>query len=407
MKKIILFYILSLFLYTNTLKTAWLQAPVKPAKEMDTPTARRIVNSIKAKSLDKKIILTWKKVENKKIKYMLYRDTKIINSAEKLKLTQLIKTLPYNKDIYIDSVSKKEKYYYAITVVDENQKEDKLLLSNKNYTTSPVIPGEKIITNSSPDEKKIITENEPVNFISATIMISNVLLEWEDSNPDYYNIYRNTQIISNKEVLSQSKFLNKINKGIQKYIDLTSTDGNYYYAIINVNLDNESIVLIPDSNYTTIPAVFIAPKTMENTNKEMALVKPEPELIKKEIKTTTPIIKRESEKKEIKSVKKKKKIAKKRKYKLKNNSINYMIWLDNTIKKYYFKNNTHKSIKEFNRIIKSKASKKIKAKAKLFLGRIYFKKKSYRKALKYFSESKDKYPEESEFWMKNILKKIQ
>ena len=45
-------------------------------------------------------------------------------------------------------------------------------------------------------------------------------------------------------------------------------------------------------------------------------------------------------------------------------------------------------------------------KAVLFLVRTYFKLKNYRKALKLFTESIEIYPDESDFWIRKIIKNI-
>ena len=85
---------------------------------------------------------------------------------------------------------------------------------------------------------------------------------------------------------------------------------------------------------------------------------------------------------------------------------NYSAMLNSAIQKYYKNGDYSKAIKEFNKIIKSKSPRKIKYKAKLFLGRTYYELKDYKKALKYFAETKDIYPDESEFWIQRSLKKL-
>lgn len=401
MKKYLV-YLLFLLVFPTQLFSTWLAAPVKKASEMEKGSVRKIVSFIKTKVSDKNIIITWKKIDIEKIKYKVYRSTSVINSKLKLNSSELLTTLPYNQPSFSDIITKKGEYYYAVTTIDENNKENKLLLSKQNYTVEPVSP----LKIAEKAEKKIIKEkkeHEAVNFISSYMEKSNIIVEWEDSKAESYNVYRNIYQISNKNVLKTSELLDNISRGEQKYIDLKiQEDKNYFYAIINVNDMKENIILIPDSNFTTIPTKFTKPKL--NLKK---IIKKE-KIVKKKIeKPQKPVIKKVKKKiKHPKIVKKPKTIKKKPEKVIKKKRINYTLWLKNSIKKYFLKNNYIKSIKEFNKIIRSKAPKKIKFKAKLFLGRTYYNKRQYKKALNYFAESKEIYPKESDFWIKNSLKKI-
>lgn len=403
MKKYLV-YLLFLLVFPTHFFSAWLAAPVKKASEMEKGSVRKTVASIKTKALDENIIITWEKIDTEKIQYKVYRSTSVINSKLKLNSAELLTTLPYNQPSFSDTITEKGEYYYAVTTIDENNKENKLLLLEQNYSVEPVSP----LKIAEKTEEKIVKEkkeHEAVNFISSYMEKSNIIIEWEDSKAESYNIYRNIHQISNENVLKTSELLDNISKGKQKYIDSKiQAEVNYFYAIINVVNIKENIILIPDSNFTTIPTKFIKPKL-----KPKKIIKKE-KIVKKKIKKEKPqkpVIKKVEKKvKHLKIVKKPKIIKKKPKKVIKKKRINYALWLENSIKKYYLKNNYVKSIKEFNKIIRSKAPKKIKFKAKLFLGRIYYNKRQYKKALNYFAKSKEIYPKESDFWIKNSLKKI-
>lgn len=239
---------------------------------------------------------------------------------------------------------------------------------------------------------------EPAGFVNSFTKSNNIVIEWEDSTADSYNIYRNTSKISNQNILRKAILIGNVRKGQQAYVDTNiPSDGNYYYAIINVNNTKEHVIFIPDSNFTTIPVIFSKPKIKSEPIPESPKIpklevkkEPSPEEIPKKVVQKPKIIKKKIEKKPIK----------------KNHRINYDLYLNNIVKKYFLKKDYQKTIDELNKIIKTKASNKIKMKAKLFLGRTYYELGNYNKALKLFIESKEVYSDESDFWIRKTLKNI-
>ncbi len=262
-------------------------------------------------------------------------------------------------------------------------------ITNKSDQT---MPAEK---NTNKNEQKKIPEEateeekqEPVSFINVSLKSNNIAIEWEDSTSDMYNIYRATSKISNQNSIRTATLLGTAKKGIQIYIDKNiPNDGDYYYAIINVNDLKEDIILIPDSNITTIPITFTKPRPKPPEKPKVEKKeKPAPKKVVQKPKTVKKKIKKKPKKKVV--------------------TVNYDLMLNNTIKKYFLKKDYEKSIIKLNKIIKAKTSNKTRMKAKLFLGRTYYELENYNKALKLLTESKEVYSDESDFWIRKTIKNI-
>ncbi len=285
---------------------------------------------------------------------------------------------------------------FADWVTNSNKKESKAINSKlTNKVTDDLIKSTNTIKEVE-KEKELL---EPVGFINSYKKSNDIFINWDDAAADSYNIYRSINIISNQDILKKSELLGNVKKRVQNYTDKNiSSSGNYYYAIVNFNNNKEDIVLITDSNYTTVPVVFSKPKVIKKPE-----VKPEVKPEIKKVKKTEPvpvkqkvIIKKEPKK----VVKKVKKIIKKRK------KIDYTLWLNNSVKKYFINKDFIRSIQEFNKIISSKASVRVKMKARLFLGRTYYEIKNYKKALKQFALTEDLYPDESDFWIQKASREF-
>ena len=284
---------------------------------------------------------------------------------------------------------------FAYRVTNSKKKESKAVNSKvTNKVTDDLIKS----TNTVKEVEKAKEILEPIGFINTYQKSNDIFLDWDDAAADSYNIYRSINIISNQDVLKKSELLGNVKKRVQNYTDKNiSSSGNYYYAVVNFDNNKEDIVLITDSNYTTVPVIFVKPVIKPEPPKEPE-VKPVVKKVKKE--EPAPIKPKVIKKKPKKVVKKLKKIKKRPKI------IDYTFRLNNSIKKYFLDKDSFRSIQEFNKIISSKASGRVKMKARLFLGRTYYEMENYRKALKQFAVAKDFYPDESDFWIQKASRKI-
>lgn len=393
MRKLILYILLLTCVYISPSNTAWLKKTDKQEKAVS-------VIGISAQKTDNGIKVSFTGIANQDVKYNIYRSSTVIDSADKLKQAELIKSLKANETSYLDGIAEGE-HYYAVTTTDKNNKENQTLNSGQNYTTSAIV-----LSTAKSTESAVKTGNDPASFISTYQEEANIVVEWEDAQADSYNVYRNTKVIKDETILKQSKLLNNVLKGVGKFTDIQiPSDGEYYYAVIGLKNNKENIILIPDSNYTSIPVIYTKPviETPPVVKEEPKPVEqPAPEKVEEKVepvKMEEPPPPPKPKKKVTPKKKPKKRIRKKRR-------INYTSWLNRSIKKYYLTHKYTKASKELKKITKSRAPRKIKLKAQLFLGRIHYKNKKYRKALKYFINAKDAYPEEADFWIKNTLKKI-
>ncbi len=255
----------------------------------------------------------------------------------------------------------------------------------------------------------IYAEDINVTLINTESINSNkVLITWQDAGKNVtYNIYRSTEMLNSPEKIDSAVLLTNVAMGIEKVIDSKITNsGEYFYGVATVKNSIVNKNLIEDASYTTIPvSIKIEKKKIEpeplaqvNTNtslppeKSETNIRPAPQVqvVKTNIKKYTP----EKPKKITEKVKKKhrKKISY---YKILQQAINY-----------FYKANYKTAEKKLKFLIHSKVNKKLKNKAKLFLGKTYFYEKQYRKAIAYFVKIKPIYPDEAEFWINRSLNKI-
>ncbi len=308
-----------------------------------------------------------------------------------------------------------------------------------------------------------------VTLIDAWATNNKVIVTWQDADGNFtYNIYRATNILNSPQKLDTAILAGNVKSGVQKFIDDKITkSGNYYYGVAIVYNGKINKHLIEDSSCTTIPVkikipvkkispitnikktnIEITPKTNKPivkkikpipiikketnthpivTNKPSAPsfkipeIAPPIQLNEKPIKPINPIITIKTEenkkisnkniisqtnisyKKEKKSTSKskvkKKKIVKRKKI------VDFNIIFIKGVNNFYNKN-YYIAEKRFRYIINKTKNIKLRNKAMLFLGKVYFYEQKYKKALSIFAKVSDIYPDETNFWIERTLKKI-
>ncbi|HEC93732.1 MAG TPA: tetratricopeptide repeat protein [Candidatus Atribacteria bacterium] len=384
-KKLSAFIILLLIIFINTeiIYSAWIKKAKEKEKTVTPKTAQKLpegVDFIKATVVDKgKVKLNWEPPSTEGIIALIYRDTQIIDSKEKLTSDRFITNVNALAGEFVDTVTESGKYYYAI-VTTKDKVTNKELVEDQNYISIPV-------------NVEVLKLPPPVTNISVKLSDDKktIIIQWQSvSNVNEYNIFRANEIIDDAKKLESAELIGAVEQGDEKFVDNSlDAPGKYYYAIITVNDAGENTTLIPDKNCTTKPIEIERKeekKKIEEIKKEEEKPKPEPKPV---VKKKTPKPKKP----------KKRKIVKKRR-------VNYNAKLEKIIKQFYYSGKYDKSIEELKKIIKSKAPGRVKNKAKLFLGKSYYHTQQYKKALILFIKLEDVYPEEASFWIKQTLRRL-
>jgi len=313
-----------------------------------------------------------------------------------------------------------------------------------------------IKTNINISQNKLNNDylTKSVTLIDAWATNNKVIVTWQDADGNFtYNIYRATNILNRPQRLDTAILAGNVKSGVQKFIDDRITkSGNYYYGVAIVYNGKINKHLIEDSSCTTIPVkikipvkkispitnikkrnIEITPKTNKQivkketnthpivTNKPSAPsfkipeIAPPIQLNEKPIKQINPIITiKTEENKKISnkniisqtniSYKKKKKSPFKSKEKRKK-TVDFNIIFIKGVNNFYNKN-YYIAEKRFRYIINKTKNIKLRNKAMLFLGKVYFYEQKYKKALSIFAKVSDIYPDETNFWIERTLKKI-
>lgn len=368
--------LLIIFIKTEIIHSKWGKKNTNE-KSITKKTVQKLPESIdfiKAAVIEKgKVKINWEPPSTEGIVALIYRDTHIIDSRDKLTSDKFITNIKALAGEFIDTLSESGKYYYAI-ITTKDKVTNKELIEDQNYISIPVnvevLKLPPAITNISvklSDDKK------------------RVIIQWQNvSNANEYRIYRANEIIDDTKKLETAQLIGTVKQGEEKFIDNSlATLCKYYYAITTVNDIGENPTLIPDKSYTTNPIeIEEKEKIIEEVKK---VEKPEP--------APKPVVKKKPPKP------KKRRIVKKRR-------INYNAKLEKIIKQSYYAGKYDKSIEALKKIIKSKAPVSVKNKAKLFLGKSYYYTQQYKKALILFVKLKETYPEEASFWIKQTLRKL-
>lgn len=258
---------------------------------------------------------------------------------------------------------------------------------------------------------------EPISLINAEKLGEDrIIVSWEglETRDIYYNIYRSSSVLDKAQELTVERLVKSLPGNQTVFTDSPAQSGSYYYAVTTTDKNkNENRVLITEQNYIVTPVdiqvkALTAPATNQTvlpevkapetaTNKETApppVIKEEPPpVITEEVKPPAPVIKTPPPPK-TKKIKKE-------------TPADSEAALDNVLKKYYFKEQYGTCVRELNRFLNSRsAPEKVKAKARLFLGRTYIHLNDYDRAIRYLTQSREFYAEESDFWIKEALKNI-
>lgn len=347
MKKSLLYIILSLIIFFSG---SILINKLLYAKD----TKVKIADFINVFEEDNKIKLEWE--DSGADEYNIYRSTKPIKDASSLKKAKLLGKVKKGTEKFSDSIYKKSiDYYYAIINITKGE-EQKLFVPDSNYNSIPINISPSMGLPSINDVQD--TPLAPPGFYTEKKEEIEPKLE---PKPEIKPTPVKTNII-------KEKLIEKTPPPVTNKIIVT----------------NNPVIEKPKDDFGWTDAGKTEPSATNVTPVEKPEEKIESEEEPPVIEKITPVIKKRKRKKRR----------------------TYSAWLTHSITNYYFKKNYVKSKKEFTKILHSKASLKTRMKAKLFLGRLYYKQGAFNKALKYFIETEKYYPDESIFWRKKIYMDI-
>jgi len=210
--------------------------------------APSFVSEISFSTKSGKVLINWKNPENFNEILTIYRNKEKIDNADKLLKSEKIATLSDKEEKYIDSPGAGNFYYAVIITNKDNNKDNIALVPFRNYNINPV---------------EVL--NEDILIIKKFKSISNkysINLSWDyelqSGNIQNIFIYRNTEPITNDDILKKSIKIASLKADAKFYVDIPIPKIIYYYAIFTENESEKTYT--PNVNITDI-GVSIESKT--------------------------------------------------------------------------------------------------------------------------------------------------
>ncbi len=324
---------------------------------------RSLVTDLKARIFAGKTVrLTWSETgPGQRGKYLVYRDNAPISNSEKLALSEFLGSVNMGITEFVDEEPGNDALYYAVLAKLEDGTFDNNLVEGANYTSEPLVMGERI---------------RPVS-ISATIKDGAVRVSWKykggRGNADY-SMLRLTERISDPLLLKKEYVISAVNIKDGRFID-TPPPGDYYYAILPPERSSWGETTLSDGVNITAKAVRVRDTSVQHGDRGKDI----PERV--EIPET---VERPPSKTVATGL------------------------VDDILRETFFRGRYNYAILRLEKVVRSDEGEIDIAKARLFIGRSYIEKRMYRKSLDYLlrRDVKTHFPREANFWSSFAISRI-
>ncbi len=207
------------------------------------------VKKIKAEDAgNMKVRVTWKRVGKNGILYTLYRNRTVIDSADRLTESQIVKVVTDTGEYLDDSIAVSGTYYYAVTARVQDGREDTVLTRDENYT-----PGGVTIT---------IVDRYAVKSINAWLEGVSAVIAWDFTGgrgETAYRIVRSETRLKNANERTGREPAFDVDLTKKSYTDAVLRPGAYYYWIVPRSIgDKDSYELVAGVNITGMPVIIKA-----------------------------------------------------------------------------------------------------------------------------------------------------
>jgi len=215
--------------------------PPKPARTQEQ------VSMIFARNIgDQKVLVTWNLISAGDVSYAVYRSGASIDTKQRLREAKKIATVKNEQQYIDDTIDSPGVYYFAVTAIDADGKENTLLIPDQNYTSFGIRVARK--------------RNITVGNLKAVKVEGTVRLEWDapaklsGREIRAYEIYRLDRPIERAESLGMAEMIATVNPSENRYIDSELTEKKNFYAVLVKFTDNTvDVSLKKGENYTAYP----------------------------------------------------------------------------------------------------------------------------------------------------------
>ena len=202
------------------------------------------VTRLKVQVEGPKIAITWKDPSTSGVN-LVYRHTAQL-SRTNLANAEMLSTVEFGVESYVDIPSKRDSYYYAVLVRDTNGKVHEVFIAFRNITTVGYTV-EKLAT-----EEELATK---VTELASEVRDGAVVVSFLASSDDRdLLVFRTTSPIVKQEDLLRSVSPVVLDGSAREYRDYVIAGIGYYYAVVDANLYRIGAVkLTPGQNTTRAP----------------------------------------------------------------------------------------------------------------------------------------------------------
>lgn len=207
------------------------------------------VKKIKAEDAgNMKVRVTWDRVGKTGMLYTVYRSRSVIDSAERLKESQIVKVVPETGEFIDDTIAVTGTYYYAVTAKVMYGREDTVLKRGENYTSGGV--------------SIAIVNRIAVKSIAARLMGGTAVISWDFTGTQGETAYRlvrsETRMKNMNERTGREKEFD-VDLTKKSYTDTVLPAGAFYYMIVPRSVvAGDSHELVAGVNITDEPVIIKA-----------------------------------------------------------------------------------------------------------------------------------------------------
>jgi len=302
------------------------------------------------------IIIKWIKAASRTGKeiqgYEIYRSDEIINSLFRLKFSKLIQIVDNKTFIYIDKGLTAGKYFYAVFPRYSDGTVDINFGQDSNFTKNPLLiasPFKIIAVNYESSDKKIT-------------------LRWNytgNAGNEILSVFKSLRLPTSSKSVSDNEIIGTENIKSGKYVIDNPPAGSFYYGLLLIHNNNETLKFVRGKNITTVPV-----------DSAVDSISSKKENLPGEDKDQTD--------------------------EYYDNSLDYIIYST------YYKGEYALALKELKKFLRTTDDKHDRAKAKLFIAKTYIEQHEYERSIKLLDSEdlKEFFPEETKFWFEYAIRRL-
>jgi len=207
------------------------------------------VKNIKAEDAGSmKVRVSWERVGKSGMLYTVYRNRSVIDSADRLRESQIVKVVPETGEFIDDTIAVSGTYYYAVTAKVLYGREDTVLTRDENYTSGGVTVK--------------IVDRIAIKSISARLVGGTAVITWDFTGTQgetAYRLVRSETLLKNTSERTGRETEADVDLTKKSYTDTVLRPGVFYYWIAPQSVGaKDSHELVAGINITDTPVIIKA-----------------------------------------------------------------------------------------------------------------------------------------------------